>query len=161
MNVGDILYLITRYLLDFSQWCSEPVADLEDIIIDTKMRWQIESRKSGGQGDVMADCQNLVSNVALWNTVYMRFVDFIRKREMIIDRFADEFRAIEEENAILKDVLAQSSMGATSIKVTIRSVSQGQGKSRVPTADKQTMIPDPFSPDEFTFDPPPPPTPSD
>ena len=55
--------------------------------------------------------------------------NFIRKREIVVGRFVDEFSTIEEENGILKDVLAQSGAGNIPIQIIMRSTTVGAAKA--------------------------------
>ncbi|KAJ3057002.1 hypothetical protein HK097_001486 [Rhizophlyctis rosea] len=147
----DIRRIVARYFADFSQWvamylktCNEDVTDLDDAINLYRFTANVE------QG-----ANEIVKAILLWNTVYMRFLDFIRKREIVVGRFVDEFSAIEEENGILKDVLAQSGAGNMPIQIVMRSTTVGTAKVSKETAEKETNFPEVgTTPQDFDIVPP-------
>ncbi|TPX33597.1 hypothetical protein SmJEL517_g03521 [Synchytrium microbalum] len=71
--------------------------------------------------------------------------DFFRKREILIDRFAMDFGTLEEENALLKDVLAHGEAAGKPIEVLIKQAVGGVRQARsgpLNTASKSTSAPE-------------------
>ncbi|KAJ3034672.1 hypothetical protein HDV00_004811 [Rhizophlyctis rosea] len=126
---------------DLRRICHENVSDLDEAISNFRFNANLEQNQPYAM--LPPGMRDIVQAILLWNTVYMRFLDFIRKREMVVGRFTDEFSAIEEENGILKDVLAQSGAGNLPIQIVVKG--GGGGMTFRPLkhmVDKETNFPE-------------------
>ncbi|KAI8920101.1 hypothetical protein DFJ77DRAFT_451098 [Powellomyces hirtus] len=92
--------------------------------------------------DVMRLCQSVVE----WNKVHIHYMDILTEQEDVVQDFLKQFGALEEENVILRDVLAQRSGGVC--EVTVRRIVQE------PVTRKRQMVDRSTDPVEMPLDEP-------
>ncbi|TPX54350.1 hypothetical protein SeMB42_g00329 [Synchytrium endobioticum] len=144
--------ILTEYFQDYSQAitrylesCSVNVYPIEYSKPHVKLLNMLSATEP------LSNHVKMLCAILNFDHLYLLCMDFFRKREIFFDKFALDFGRLEEENSLLKDVLAQGASSGKPIDVMVR---QAFGtlycstRSRVETASKSTSASD----NDFTLE---------
>ncbi|KAJ3178312.1 hypothetical protein HDU87_003624 [Geranomyces variabilis] len=134
---AEIETLLVRYFADYRETLA---SFLHDCFADRVP----DPRKDQPDREVK-DSMRLCQMVVAWNKVHMRHMDILIDQETVIQSYIKQFEALEEENVILKDVLAQrTGAGPARCEVTIRRVTHEPLQRKRQLVDKATDTPEPL-----------------
>ncbi|KAJ3155978.1 hypothetical protein HDU89_005541 [Geranomyces variabilis] len=129
--------LLVRYFADYRETLA---SFLHDCFADSVP----DQRKESPEWEVK-DSMRLCQVVVAWNKVHMRHMDILIDQEAIVHSYIKQFEALEEENVILKDILAQrTGAGPARCEVTIRRVTHEPLQRKRQLVDKATDTPEPL-----------------
>ncbi|KAJ3135264.1 hypothetical protein HDU90_003987 [Geranomyces variabilis] len=129
--------LLVRYFADYRETLA---SFLHDCFADSVP----DQRKESPEWEVK-DSMRLCQVVVAWNKVHMRHMDLLIDQEAIVQSYIKQFEALEEENVILKDILAQrTGAGPARCEVTIRRVTHEPLQRKRQLVDKATDTPEPL-----------------